>query len=67
MWYCTFLLRRVDDKGDGETEYPNSLNSRRRAKPSNLAFSTTKRMGEVKYLNSLTYPARELCISSLVC
>ncbi|RZS26181.1 hypothetical protein BHM03_00059489 [Ensete ventricosum] len=32
--------------------------------PSNLAFSTTKRMGEVEYSNSLTYPAEELCISS---
>ncbi|RZS18530.1 hypothetical protein BHM03_00050821 [Ensete ventricosum] len=33
--------------------------------PSNLAFSTTKRMGEVKYPSSLTYPAKELCISSV--
>ncbi|RZS24834.1 hypothetical protein BHM03_00057947 [Ensete ventricosum] len=33
--------------------------------PSNLAFSTTKRMGEVKYPSSLTYSAEELCISSL--
>ncbi|RZR99616.1 hypothetical protein BHM03_00029178 [Ensete ventricosum] len=32
--------------------------------PSNIAFSTTKRMGEVKYPISLTYPAEELCISS---
>ncbi|RWW86889.1 hypothetical protein BHE74_00004323 [Ensete ventricosum] len=48
----------------GEIEYPNSLNSRRRAKRSNLAFSTLKRTGEVEYLSSLTYPAEELCISS---
>ncbi|RWW29117.1 hypothetical protein GW17_00006370 [Ensete ventricosum] len=34
--------------------------------PSNLAFSTTTRMGEVKYLSSLTYPAEELCISFAV-
>ncbi|RWV89333.1 hypothetical protein GW17_00048520, partial [Ensete ventricosum] len=33
--------------------------------PSNLALSTTKRMGEIKYLNSLTYPAEELYISSM--
>ncbi|RZR97876.1 hypothetical protein BHM03_00027144 [Ensete ventricosum] len=33
--------------------------------PSNLAFSTPKRMGEVEYLSSLTYPAEELCISSM--
>ncbi|RRT57772.1 hypothetical protein B296_00016921 [Ensete ventricosum] len=32
--------------------------------PSNLAFSATKRMGEVEYPSSLTYPAEELCISS---
>ncbi|RRT50941.1 hypothetical protein B296_00024481 [Ensete ventricosum] len=36
-----------------------------RCKPSNLAFSTTKRMSEVKYLSSLTYLAEELCISSV--
>ncbi|RWW88777.1 hypothetical protein BHE74_00002330 [Ensete ventricosum] len=34
------------------------------AEPSNLVFSTTKRMDEVKYLSSLTYQAEELCISS---
>ncbi|RZR88937.1 hypothetical protein BHM03_00016601 [Ensete ventricosum] len=32
--------------------------------PNNFAFSTTKRMGEVDYPSSLTYPAEELCISS---
>ncbi|RWV85411.1 hypothetical protein GW17_00052796, partial [Ensete ventricosum] len=36
-----------------------------RALPSNLAFSTTKRMGEVKYPSSLTYPVEELCTSSV--
>ncbi|RZS25793.1 hypothetical protein BHM03_00059043 [Ensete ventricosum] len=35
------------------------------AEPSNLAFSTTKRMGEVKYPSSLTYPVEELCTSSV--
>ncbi|RRT39777.1 hypothetical protein B296_00014292 [Ensete ventricosum] len=35
-----------------------------RLQPSNIAFSTTKRMGEVKYPISLTYLAEELCISS---
>ncbi|RRT51534.1 hypothetical protein B296_00034878, partial [Ensete ventricosum] len=34
--------------------------------PSNLAFSTTKRMGEVEYPSSLTYVAQELYISSVV-
>ncbi|RZR91595.1 hypothetical protein BHM03_00019745 [Ensete ventricosum] len=33
--------------------------------PSSLAFSTTKRMGEVEYSSSLTYPAEELYISSV--
>ncbi|RWV83075.1 hypothetical protein GW17_00055366, partial [Ensete ventricosum] len=33
-------------------------------KPSNLTFSTPKRMGEVEYLSSLTYLVKELCISS---
>ncbi|RWW17980.1 hypothetical protein GW17_00018058 [Ensete ventricosum] len=33
--------------------------------PNNFAFSTTKRMGEVDYPSSLTYPAEELCISSV--
>ncbi|RWW11787.1 hypothetical protein GW17_00024576 [Ensete ventricosum] len=33
--------------------------------PSNIVFSTTKRMSEVKYPSSLTYPAEELCISSM--
>ncbi|RWV98141.1 hypothetical protein GW17_00039033 [Ensete ventricosum] len=33
--------------------------------PSNLALSTTKRMGKVKYPSSLTYLAEELCIGSL--
>ncbi|RWW09209.1 hypothetical protein GW17_00027314 [Ensete ventricosum] len=32
--------------------------------PSNLAFLTTKRMGEVEYPNSRTYPVEELYISS---
>ncbi|RRT84778.1 hypothetical protein B296_00002415 [Ensete ventricosum] len=32
--------------------------------PNNLVFSTTKRMGEVEYPSSLTYPAEEFCISS---
>ncbi|RRT80275.1 hypothetical protein B296_00007144 [Ensete ventricosum] len=31
--------------------------------PSSLAFSTTKRMCEVEYPSSLTYPAKELYIS----
>ncbi|RWW03089.1 hypothetical protein BHE74_00014078 [Ensete ventricosum] len=47
----------------GETEYPNSLNSRRQVKPSNIVFSTLKRVGEIEYPSSLTYPAKELCIS----
>ncbi|THU59358.1 hypothetical protein C4D60_Mb04t02560 [Musa balbisiana] len=29
-----------------------------------FAFSTTKRMGETEYPNSLIYPAEELCTSS---
>ncbi|RWW55965.1 hypothetical protein BHE74_00037350 [Ensete ventricosum] len=33
--------------------------------PSNLASSTTKRMGEVEYLSSLTYTVEKLCISSV--
>ncbi|RWW05072.1 hypothetical protein GW17_00031675 [Ensete ventricosum] len=33
--------------------------------PSNLVFSTLKRMGEAEYPSSLTYPAEELCISSV--
>ncbi|RRT31202.1 hypothetical protein B296_00058896, partial [Ensete ventricosum] len=48
----------------GETKYLNPLNSRRGAKPSNIAFSTSNIMGEVKYLSSLTYSVEELCISS---
>ncbi|RRT62324.1 hypothetical protein B296_00024504, partial [Ensete ventricosum] len=32
--------------------------------PSSLTFSTIKRMGEVEYPSSLTYPVEELCISS---
>ncbi|RRT62723.1 hypothetical protein B296_00018334 [Ensete ventricosum] len=47
-----FLLRGVGGKGDGEDA-------------SNFAFSTPKRMGEVEYPSSLTYPAEELCISSV--
>ncbi|RZR97677.1 hypothetical protein BHM03_00026906 [Ensete ventricosum] len=35
----------------------------RGVKPSNIAFSTTKRMSEVEYPSSLTYPAEKLCIS----
>ncbi|RRT37592.1 hypothetical protein B296_00040547 [Ensete ventricosum] len=47
----------------GETEYPNSLKLRRQAKPSNIVFSTLKRVGKAEYPSSLTYPAKELCIS----
>ncbi|RRT58974.1 hypothetical protein B296_00000655 [Ensete ventricosum] len=34
-------------------------------KPSIRTFSTTKRIGEVEYPSSLTYPVEELCISSV--
>ncbi|RWW05192.1 hypothetical protein GW17_00031545 [Ensete ventricosum] len=34
--------------------------------PSNIAFSTTKGIGEVEYPSSLTYLAGELCTSSIV-
>ncbi|RZR81759.1 hypothetical protein BHM03_00008054 [Ensete ventricosum] len=35
------------------------------ANSNNLTFSTTKRIGEVEYPSSLTYPAEKLCISSV--
>ncbi|RWW05442.1 hypothetical protein GW17_00031284 [Ensete ventricosum] len=52
----------------GLLQYSHSLKGARQVKgqgrPSNLAFSTTKRMGKVECPSSLTYPAEELCISS---
>ncbi|RRT35555.1 hypothetical protein B296_00038910 [Ensete ventricosum] len=49
-------IGRKRDRGGGECKG--------KLQPSNLAFSTTKRMDEVKYPSSLTYPVEELCISS---
>ncbi|RWW79998.1 hypothetical protein BHE74_00011676 [Ensete ventricosum] len=49
---------RESDDEFGEAQLPKTQS------PSNLAFSTTKRMGEVEYPSSLTYPAEEFCISS---
>ncbi|RWV85873.1 hypothetical protein GW17_00052294, partial [Ensete ventricosum] len=64
------IIQRYDRSGwrVGLLQCSHSLKGARQVRgqgrPSNFAFSTTKRMGEVEYPISLTYPAEELCISS---
>ncbi|RRT35274.1 hypothetical protein B296_00038446 [Ensete ventricosum] len=74
---CSHRRRALVVKGAKEVEYAKA-NSKYQDRadgqrprnfirpPSNLTFSTTKIMGEVKYPGSLTYPAEELCISSVI-
>ncbi|RZS25260.1 hypothetical protein BHM03_00058435 [Ensete ventricosum] len=71
-----FRLRepgKSEDKAEGGTSVESSIPCSHGGRalvvngaeePSNLAISTTKRMGEVEYPSSLTYQAKELCISS---
>ncbi|RZS26467.1 hypothetical protein BHM03_00059813 [Ensete ventricosum] len=66
---------RSEDKAEGGTSVESSIPCSHGGRalvikgtkePSNLTFSTTKRMGEVEYSSSLTYPAEELCINSVI-
>ncbi|RRT55523.1 hypothetical protein B296_00046325 [Ensete ventricosum] len=58
--WCIAEIVLVGDRGPGSRQW--CINP---SEPNNIAFSTPKRMGEVEYLSSLTYPVEELCISSM--
>ncbi|RWW20329.1 hypothetical protein GW17_00015570 [Ensete ventricosum] len=64
---CSHGGRALVIKGTKEVENTEANSKYQdRTEPSNLTFSTTKRMGEVEYSSSLTYPAEELCINSVI-
>ncbi|RZS07738.1 hypothetical protein BHM03_00038617 [Ensete ventricosum] len=58
------IIQRYDRSGWRVVLLKCSHSLKGARQPSNFAFSTTKRMGEIEYPSSFTYPAEELCISS---